>query len=182
MEGETENSLAQQYKLWHERILPTLDNNIKSGNSIVDIDYYDSVIDFGEEKKIKPFNWQKAFPDIFSQGGFDFIIGNPPYLGGREWKEENGNVYDYFINRYKVAEYQFDIYALFWELGIRILKPNGLIGFITPNTWLNNQSNTKLRTYILDNTSIRNIVDYSKIKVFDQATVLPIIAVLEKLL
>ncbi|QQS51165.1 MAG: N-6 DNA methylase [Bacteroidota bacterium] len=180
MEGETENSLAQQYKLWHERILPTLDNNIKSGNSIVDIDYYDSVIDFGEEKKIKPFNWQKAFPDIFSQGGFDFIIGNPPYLGGREWKEENGNVYDYFINRYKVAEYQFDIYALFWELGIRILKPNGLIGFITPNTWLNNQSNTKLRTYILDNTSIRNIVDYSKIKVFDQATVLPIIAVLEK--
>lgn len=180
MEGETETTIAQQYKLWHERILPTLDNNIKSGNSIVDTDYYDSIIDFGEEKKIKPFNWQKAFPDVFNQGGFDFIIGNPPYLGGREWKEENGNVYDYFINRYKVAEYQFDIYSLFWELGIRLLKTNGFIGYITPNTWLNNQSNTKLRTYILENTAIQNIVDYSKIKVFEQATVLPIIAILEK--
>jgi type I restriction-modification system DNA methylase subunit len=180
MEGETANSISQQYQLWHERILPTLDNNIKSGNSLVDVDYYDAVIDFGEEKKIKPFSWHKAFPEVFNQGGFDFIIGNPPYLGGREWKEENGNVYDYFINHYKVAEYQFDIYALFWELGIRLLKPQGSIGYITPNTWLNNQSNTKLRTYILENTTIQKIVDYSKIKVFEQATVLPITAILQK--
>ncbi|MBL0258528.1 MAG: Eco57I restriction-modification methylase domain-containing protein [Bacteroidetes bacterium] len=45
------------------------------------------------------------------------------------------------MSKYKVAEYQFDIYALFWEAGIKLLKPNGEIGFITPNTWLNNQSN-----------------------------------------
>ncbi len=229
MEGETETSLSQQYQLWHERILPSLDNNIKSGNSLVDEDYYDGIIDFepAVEKKIKPFNWKKAFPEVFfntkptlkqelkaqvykiqnqankdkdnadyliqkftskleepsnvyGNGGFDVVIGNPPYLGGREWKSENGNVYNYFIDRYKVAEYQFDIYALFWEIGIRILKPNGLIGYITPNTWLNNQSNTKLRTYILENTSIHSIVDYSKINVFEQATVLPISTVLEK--
>lgn len=67
MEGETETSIAQQQKLWHERILPTLDNNIKSGNSLIDTDFYDSVLDFGEEKKIKPFNWQKAFPDVFNR-------------------------------------------------------------------------------------------------------------------
>lgn len=229
MEGETETTIAQQQKLWHERILPTLDENIKSGNSLVDIDYYDGQIDFEPslEKKIKPFNWRRAFSGVFSStvptkiqelkaqfnkvkkqteeaeknayaliqrlssnvdepsleyeaGGFDVIIGNPPYLGGREWKEENGNIYDYFINKYKIAEYQFDMYTLFWELGIRLLKPNGLIGFITPNTWLNNQSNTKLRTYILENTSIQKIIDYSKVRVFDQATVLPIITVLEK--
>jgi len=88
-------------------------------------------------------------------------------------------VYDYFINKFKVAEYQFDIYALFWEAGIKLLKENGFIGFITPNTWLNNQSNKKLRSYILANTSIKEIVDYSKVKVFDQATVLPIVAILE---
>jgi len=226
MEGETDASIANQLSLFHERVLPTLDNNIKDGNSLVDTDFYDSQLDFGFEKKIKPFNWQKAFPEVFnrnkeepedelkiiaqkakqhaskalqyvseleeklntvhdptnkvsSNGGFDVVIGNPPYLGGREWKEENGNVYDYFIGKYKVAEYQFDIYALFWEAGIKLLKNYGLIGYITPNTWLNNQSNKKLRTYILKNTSIKEIVDYSKIKVFDQATVLPIVTILE---
>lgn len=179
MEGETEASIASQFKLFNERVLPTLDSNIKDGNSLVDTDFYGSELDFGEEKKVKPFSWRKGFPDVFKQGGFDVVIGNPPYLGGREWKEENGNAYDYFMSKFKVAEYQFDIYALFWEAGIKLLKPSGAIGFITPNTWLNNQSNKKLRQYILDNTSISKIVDYSKIKVFDQATVLPIITILE---
>jgi|AMWB02.1.fsa_nt_gi hypothetical protein len=179
LEGETEASIQQQFSLWNERVLPTLDNNIKSGNSLIDTDFYSAELDFGLEKKIKPFNWQNAFPEVFKQGGFDAVIGNPPYLGGRDWKEENGNAYDYFVSKYQVAEYQFDIYALFWEAGINLLKPNGLIGFITPNTWLNNQSNKKLRAYILRKTSILKVVDYSKIKVFDQATVLPIITILE---
>jgi type I restriction-modification system DNA methylase subunit len=65
MEGENENTITQQQKLWHERILPSLDNNIKSGNSLVDTDFYAGELDFGEEKKIKPFNWQKAFPEVF---------------------------------------------------------------------------------------------------------------------
>ena len=226
MEGETDATINHQLKMFHERVLPTLDNNIRDGNSLVDTDFYASQLDFGEEKKIKPFNWEKAFPEVFNRktekpedelkiiaqkarqhaskalqyvseleekldavhepsikvspnGGFDVVIGNPPYLGGREWKEENGNVYDYFISKFKVAEYQFDIYALFWEAGIKLLKGSGLIGYITPNTWLNNQSNKKLRSFILENTSIKKIVDYSKIKVFDQATVLPIITILE---
>ena len=179
LEGETSASVSHQLSMFHERVLPTLDNNIKDGNSLVDTDFYEAQLDFGEEKKIKPFNWQKAFPEVFIHGGFDVVMGNPPYLGGREWKEENGNVYDYFIGKYKVAEYQFDIYSLFWEAGIKLLNQNGIIGFITPNTWLNNQSNKKLRAYILNNTSISKIVDYSKIKVFDQATVLPIITILE---
>jgi len=180
IEGETDETLTASLKLFHDRILPSLDNNIKSGNSLIDLDYYDCVIEFGEERKIKPFSWQKNFPEVFDQGGFDCVIGNPPYLGGREWKKENGNAYDYFLSKYIVAEYQFDIYALFWEAGIKLLNDKGIIGYITPNTWLNNLSNKKLRKHILDNTKISKIVDYSKIKVFDQATVLPIITILEK--
>jgi hypothetical protein len=67
MEGETKDTIEAQSKLFHDRILPTLDNNIKSGNSLIDLDYYDSQLDFGEERKIKPFSWQKAFPEVFDR-------------------------------------------------------------------------------------------------------------------
>ena len=82
MEGETEATIATQLKLFNERILPTLDDNIKSGNSLIDTDFYDGQLDFEPqaEKKIKPFNWQKAFPEVFKNGGFDAVIGNPPYV------------------------------------------------------------------------------------------------------
>lgn len=180
MEGETAASIKTITLNLNDRVLPNLDNNIKDGNSLIDTDFYDSEIDLGYERKIKPFSWKKQFSNVFKEGGFDVVIGNPPYLGGREWKEDNGNAYDYFISKYKVAEYQFDMYAVFWEAGLNILKQGGEIGFITPNTWLNNQSNKKLRTYILDNSVITNIVDYSRIKVFEQATVLPIVSILKK--
>ena len=68
MEGETEASINQQFKLFNERILPTLDDNIKSGNSLISTDYYDNQLDFGEEKKIKPFNWKNSFPRSVQTG------------------------------------------------------------------------------------------------------------------
>ena len=77
MEGETEASIANQFRLFNERVLPTLDNNIKDGNSLVDTDFYACELDFGVEKKIKPFNWKKGFSEIEN---FDVVIGNPPYL------------------------------------------------------------------------------------------------------
>jgi len=67
MEGETQASIAHQLSMFHERVLPTLENNIKSGNSLIDTDYYESRLDFGDEKKIKPFNWEKAFPEVFAE-------------------------------------------------------------------------------------------------------------------
>lgn len=67
MEGETKETIEAQTKLFHDRILPTLDNNIKSGNSLIDFDYYDNELDFGEERKVKPFSWQKAFPEVFNR-------------------------------------------------------------------------------------------------------------------
>ena len=67
MEGETKETIEAQTKIFHDRILPTLDNNIKSGNSLIDLDYYESVLDFGEERKIKPFSWKKNFPEVFER-------------------------------------------------------------------------------------------------------------------
>jgi hypothetical protein len=73
MEGETAASIATQLMLFHERILPTLDNNIKSGNSLIDVDFYATELDFGEEKN-KTIQLAKAFPEVFKQGGFDAVI------------------------------------------------------------------------------------------------------------
>ncbi len=77
MEGETQASIANQMKLFNERVLPTLDNNIKSGNSLVDLDFYDGQLDFGGEKKIKHFNWQRAFPEIFNIKAKPFTTPDP---------------------------------------------------------------------------------------------------------
>jgi adenine-specific DNA-methyltransferase len=112
--------------------------------------------------------------------GFDIAIGNPPYRGGREWKEEEGNFYAYFVEEYSVAEYQFDMYVLFWERALRIVASLGIVAFITPNTWLNNKSTTKLRAYILDNTRVVSILDCSKDNIFQSAVVLPIITLVRK--
>lgn len=182
LEGESDETLNSQMKLFHERVLPDLERNIQCGNSLIGPDFYEGQLGLDDEaaRRINVFDWQAAFPQIFKAGGFDAVIGNPPYLGGREWKEEGGRRYEYFIEKYEIAEYQFDIYALFWEQGIRLLKRRGLIGYITPNTWLNNQSNTKLRRYILENTCVESIADYSREKVFANAVVLPIITVLKK--
>jgi hypothetical protein len=182
LEGESDESLISQGKLFHERVLPDLERNIQCGNSLIAPDFYEGQLDLDDEaaQRINVFDWQTAFPQVFKAGGFDAVIGNPPYLGGREWKEEGGRRYEYFVEKYAVAEYQFDIYALFWEQGIRLLKPKGLIGYITPNTWLNNQSNLKLRQFILGNTGVVSITDYSREKVFHDAVVLPIIAILAK--
>lgn len=67
MEGETEASIKQQITMFHERVLPDLDNNIKDGNSLIDTDIYDSEMELGFEKKIKPFSWKKAFPEVFKK-------------------------------------------------------------------------------------------------------------------
>ena len=89
MEGETQASINTQMTFFHERVLPSLEKNIKSGNSLIDLDFYEGEFDFepGAEKKIKPFSWQQAFPEVFKNGGFDAVIGNPPYVRIQTLKE-----------------------------------------------------------------------------------------------
>lgn len=177
MEGETQASIAQQMKLFNERVLPTLDNNIKDGNSLVDIDFYDTQLDFGEEKKIKPFNWAKGFPDVFKQGGFDVVIGNPPYVMLQNL--ETREVFEYALRKFQSAKYKIDTYQIFTEQSIKLLKEQGLLGFITPNTFLKNIHAEPLRKYILDTTSIKEILLFNY-SVFAAASVDTCIFILEK--
>ncbi len=172
MEGETSASISHQLQMFNERVLPTLDENIKSGNSLVDIDFYATQLDFGDEKKIKPFNWQKGFPDVFKQGGFDAVIGNPPY-GATLSKEIDG----YLRTKFQVANYQLDTYILFIEQGKNLLRSSGNLGYIIPSAWVASTYDNKLRKYIVESCRIENFVITPK-QTFKDASVETCIIVL----
>jgi type I restriction-modification system DNA methylase subunit len=181
LEGETEASIASQLRLFNERVLPTLDNNIKDGNSLVDTDFYDSQLDFGDEKKIKPFHWQNGFIDVFNHGGFDVVIGNPPYVFGRDWKSLgiSDDMKSYLGSHYKSSPYQLDFFSIFMEKGIRLVNDKGYVSFIVPNVWLTNIYSSSTRKFLLMNAAELKIA-VPEIKVFEGLTVDTVIFILRK--
>ncbi|MDP2837314.1 MAG: TaqI-like C-terminal specificity domain-containing protein [Methanobacteriaceae archaeon] len=134
--------------------LPNLDNNIKCGNSLInDPEYTD-----------KPFNWEEEFNEIFEDGGFDVVIGNPPWGADLDKKSKK------FINDfYNAIEYQIDTYVVFMEKGNNLLKNNGLLGFITPSTWLAMHFFKKIRSYLINETTFKEVILF-KYQVFDDVT------------
>jgi adenine-specific DNA-methyltransferase len=164
LEGETEASIQQQFDIWSERVLPTLENNIKSGNSLIDTDFYDNQIDFGFEKRIKPFNWQNSFPQIFQNGGFDIVIGNPPW--GAEFDQECLN---YLREKNKaIIVRMIDSFMYFVFRSNDLLRTDGIFGMILPDVLLYQTGNLKLREFLLDKTTINSLLNLGN--VFDKVT------------
>lgn len=156
MEGETQASIGHTLSMFHERVLPNLKDNIKCGNSLIGNDYYDSSqIDlFAEQnKKIKAFDWKEEFTEIFEKGGFDIVIGNPPY-GATLTADE----IKYLKNNYTSASYQLDTYSLFIVKAFKISISNGVVGFIIPSAWVASVYDIKLRKFLAEKTNIRTIV------------------------
>ena len=141
------------------KTLASLENNIKCGNSLID----DAEI-AGE----LAFDWEKEFLQVFKNGGFDVVVGNPPYVLCQPSNTEEKILK--FYNNFEVANYKIDLYHLFFEKGIKILNPKGYLGFITPNTYLTNKYTVNLRKLILEKTSINTIIKYNEI-VFTEAGV-----------
>lgn len=142
------------------RKLNDLSGNIKCGNSL---------IDDPEIAGDKAFNWQTAFPKVFEKGGFDVIIGNPPYVNSKGLNFKSIEK-EYYYKNYKTAIYQIDTYILFLEKIKFLLNPNGLGSYIIPNSWLNNLFLKDVRKYVLENYSIDEIVNTPN-GVFADATV-----------
>ena len=156
MEGETQASISHQMTMFHERVLPTLDDNIKSGNSLIDTDFYDGMIEF-EDRKIKPFSWKKEFPTIFNNGGFDAVIGNPPYdvLEKERLGEINPHIalQNYILrnNSFKNAlGGKLNLYRFFVVKTIQLAKLNGRFGLIIPSSILADKSCTSTRKFLLE--------------------------------
>jgi hypothetical protein len=147
------------------RKLSNLSNNIKCGNSL---------IDDPEVAGDKAFNWENGFPTVFEKGGFDVVIGNPPYV----------QVFDLIVksaleNKYDCFRRNNDLYSSFYQLSIGILKTNGIIGFITPNSFIKGDYFKNLRDFFIQ-FQIHSIVDFNNELVFQDANVFSAILILEK--
>jgi type I restriction-modification system DNA methylase subunit len=167
LENENLSSIDHQLKLIHDRVLPTLDNNIKHGNSLVDPDCDDGLLDFGDNKEFNPFDWKKRFSDVFDGGGFDIVIGNPPYVRSKLLDSRDR---EYFVSKYDSAKGTFDIYCIFIERAFHILKENGVVGFINQNKYFYSDYGDGIRKVISAKYHVDEIVDLNEFQVFDGIT------------
>lgn len=124
------------------------------------------------------FLWHTWFKDIFDNGGFDIVIGNPPYKIV-EKDDENKPFYD---EHYAVAHGgKRNLYHLFFEKGINIAQCNGVLSYITPDTYFSGNDTSFLRKYLVENTSIKSIIHYTeKDKIFENVTQAVAVIVLTK--
>jgi len=178
MEDETQQSAGMLIKYSHEALLPNLERNIKCGNSLIGNDFYGSknMSLFGndEMRKVNAFDWQKEFKDIFDNGGFDVVIGNPPY-GASLDDEQKKYLHALMID---IPDYETSNYFMLksWDL----LSADGLLSFIVPNTFLANKFGINFRKLLLNKYEFLQIQDLSNIDVFEEAKVRTAIIIFEK--
>lgn len=170
LEGETKQSLQMDLLSGIERILPDLGNNIKCGNSLIDDDYYNfrlfDDVNIDEQNRINSFNWENVFQDIYKNGGFDCVIGNPPYGATIDDLQK-----DYFGQAYFCQSYQLDSYLLFMERAIKkLMREGSFLGFIIPNPWLTNIKQQHVRTFITNESRVEKLIHFTK-PVFESAVV-----------
>ena len=142
------------------KTLASLENNIKCGNSLID----DPEI-AGE----MAFDWEKEFPEIFANGGFDIVVGNPPYGVNFDDKTKK------YLSKFDNLVPDYEIYIYFISLYKKILKRNGYLSYIFPNTFLSTLFGKKYRENLLKEVSVKEIVDLSNDNTFADANVRTII-------
>jgi hypothetical protein len=170
LEEENEENIEKQRTLFAERALPSLHQNIKCGNSLISTDIITPEMPFDEVKRINPFDWGREFSTVMEGGGFDAVIGNPPYV-----RHEGLNAQKkYFENKYAVYQGTADLYAYFIERGISLLRPKGLFSYIVANKWMRANYGKPLRKYLLMK-QIEEIIDFGDLPVFKTATTYPCI-------
>lgn len=171
LEGETEQSLTSQLRMFHERALPDLGSNIKCGNSLVGSDYelgqQMGLLDEGEMYRINAFDWagKDGFPIIMRGGGFDAVIGNPPYVR----QESLAEVKDYMQTHYKSYQSTADLYVYFMEKALRLLRDGGSFSFIVSSSFLKTAYADQLREFMTHNAAVIRIVDFGGLSLFAKA-------------
>lgn len=177
LEGESKESVDNVNKWFREPALPDLENNIRCGNSLVDFDIEEMLKDLSPEEReqelhrIKPFSWNNEFPTIMKNGGFDVVIGNPPYIRIQTMKEWAPVEVEHYKKTYKSASSgNYDIYMVFVEKGLSVLNLKGRLGYILPHKFFQAQFGQPGRHLISEKRGLIEIVHFGAEQVFQNAT------------
>lgn len=175
LEGESAETIGANLQLFHERALPDLADNIKCGNSLIGPDFYDNqqanMFDEEERLRINVFDWHAEFSEIMQAGGFDAVIGNPPYIRIQTMRDSSPESVDYYKTFYLSAEKgNYDIYVLFVEQALSLLNMSGRHGFILPHKFFNSEYGRGLRALCSNGKHLSHIVHFTDEQVFAGAT------------
>ncbi|WP_233899750.1 Eco57I restriction-modification methylase domain-containing protein [Tenacibaculum piscium] len=143
------------------RKLNNLNSNIKCGNSLID-----SKTVAGD----KAFKWENEFPQIFENGGFDVIIGNPPYVRKQGLMEHYPEMCNFYEKKYQSATANYDIYALFMEKCYHLINSKGIVSFILPHKFLVSDFGAGIRQFFKENKAVENLVHFGSEIIFKEAS------------
>jgi N-6 DNA Methylase/TaqI-like C-terminal specificity domain len=147
----------------HGKVLDSLDDNFRVGDSLIEDSSY--------AYRAAGFVWKEAFKDIFAEGGFDIVLGNPPYVRMEYLKA----LKPYLAKRFEVVSDRADLYAYFFERGIKLLKPGGRMGYISSSTFFKTRSGEPLRNFLRTSATLETVVDFGDLQIFDGVTTYPAI-------
>ncbi len=165
-----------------DKPLSTLDASIRDGNSLIDSNFYMGQIDLAfyddeEKERVNAFDWWRAFPEVKAQGGFDAVVGNPPYVKLQNFKRVHGDMAAYLSEgrggNKPYASTQtgnFDLYLPFIERGVALLNDNGRLGYIAPSLWPVNEYGEGLRKLVAKQRTLDRWIDFRAHQIFEEAT------------
>jgi adenine-specific DNA-methyltransferase len=168
LEEETTATAVGYQHMFHTALLPALGNNVVCGNSLIGTDVLEGELFAAEEeRKLNPMNFPDRFPSIMRKGGFDAIVGNPPYIRIQGFPR---NQVEYLVNHYSSATGNCDVYVSFVERGLSLLREGGRLGYIVPNKFFRTDYGVGLRTLLAKRQAVSEIIDFGAAQVFDATT------------
>lgn len=165
-----------------DRPLSSLDESIREGNSLIGPEFYKGQVDLAfydeaEKERVNVFDWGAAFPEVFARGGFDAVLGNPPYVKLQNFRTVHADMANYLREgRNGTPPYEstrtgnFDLYLPFIEKGVALLNGQGRLGFIAPSLWVTNEYGEGLRDLVAAGQNLDRWIDFKAYQVFEEAT------------
>ena len=180
LEEESQETIIQKGNLLDVTILPSLNRNIFHGNSLIGKEIYEQkdLFSAGDFKHLYPFEYWENLQKQKLRGGFDAIVGNPPYVKEYTSRETFENVKLGKLNKYYQGK--MDLWYFFVCYGLDLLKKDGQLGYIVPNNWVSNSGASILRNKILSDSKIDALIDFEDFMVFQNASIQTMIILLTK--